>query len=718
MVGNDNEVGGSLFFVFGNSNKSYHKLNQSILPISGSIADYSLYPNFTFGSLNSELGFSNVSFSSNSTISGVGSIVLSNSVDIIGIDKRARAEDDELILSFGENFVKSGSENKVHWLNFCQGSKNEILSAGFRRSDSGSDYNEDYSRTHSGVFFLGSGGKSQSSNSILESESHVQDGFSSFFEVEGYAEVDLKSGIVNNAGSFLNLPIITSQDGGVVSVENESIMFPDDSVVNFTAKFEITSTQDRFLDGDRGSPVSAAFSVDGFIDTGRDSFYEDPTYELSGPQKISDCLRFDNGGYTPSLLNNGSFQSGDTSGWIRGGDPSQPAVREGSYFNLLPTHGSHHLQFQGDGGGYIYQTFATVIGNKYDLSFALASIGQSEGVAALVTVTSAGGELGDLFDGEFRDPKLISYTYHQASFVATASSATLRFEDTSVGTGRDPMIDNISIRESGGKIYHYNSPVSPDRNNHSDMWGNRNSQEFSESSGKINTTKQQNNHGSAFLPALQYLRREGSLSSENLSHYDGKEASNRMVIGLDLKNTSELDSPSLQEGDETFICKVTISGLILSSSKEVEKQEPRKRQFKNNTIYIFSNNSNIVTDGIFLRNVTIHAPFEDYGEGPFELKTYPSWKLDDRIILRGDKTFQMYGYKPRWRDDPWSGWAPGGRRRYTEEPFGIPEDGNKRALVYHGDTFDILLANKLGGMSVSLTLQLHNLNGELIKRIN
>ena len=80
----------------------------------------------------------------------------------------------------------------------------------------------------------------------------------------------------------------------------------------------------------------------------------------------------------PNLLNNGSFQNGDFSGWTEGGDFTFNQVVSGSFYVYAGSQDADgfYATFGPVGtDATLSQTFATTAGAQYTFSFWMASIG-------------------------------------------------------------------------------------------------------------------------------------------------------------------------------------------------------------------------------------------------------------------------------------------------------------------------------------------------------
>ena len=159
-----------------------------------------------------------------------------------------------------------------------------------------------------------------------------------------------------------------------------------------------------------------------------------------------------------SLLVNGDFESGpvvNPSGYttVLGGDsisiPGWTVLGNsvdyiGNYWQ--PESGTHSIDLSGNAPGGLSQSFATTIGQRYDVAFWYAgNPDSSANKTGTATVSAAGGITVNLFYPQFIGTKAnmvwLPMTY---SFVATAATTTLTFLSTT-GTAFGLALDNVSV---------------------------------------------------------------------------------------------------------------------------------------------------------------------------------------------------------------------------------------------------------------------------------
>ncbi|MET8627408.1 choice-of-anchor C family protein [Kitasatospora sp. NPDC004669] len=109
--------------------------------------------------------------------------------------------------------------------------------------------------------------------------------------------------------------------------------------------------------------------------------------------------------------------------------------------------GDQSVDLNGSGPGAIAQTFTTVPGTTYSVTYALA--GNPEGGVPLRTgqVLIDGQDFQDFsFDVTGKTKTAMGYVGHQFSFVAQNSATTLTFQSTVAGV-YGPVLDNVQVKE-------------------------------------------------------------------------------------------------------------------------------------------------------------------------------------------------------------------------------------------------------------------------------
>ncbi len=148
-----------------------------------------------------------------------------------------------------------------------------------------------------------------------------------------------------------------------------------------------------------------------------------------------------------TILVNGDFQAASiTTGWTVSGDVN---LGSGPIYNPCcgVTGGVPGNLFAAFGGGNvtstnaISQSFATVLGKAYTVSFQYGALGGGSqaitfkltGLSDTVLTPTANNDLNTTF---------ATYT---TSFVGSGSPATIEFSNASFADGIDPIVDNVSV---------------------------------------------------------------------------------------------------------------------------------------------------------------------------------------------------------------------------------------------------------------------------------
>lgn len=122
-----------------------------------------------------------------------------------------------------------------------------------------------------------------------------------------------------------------------------------------------------------------------------------------------------------NIVVNGGFETGDFTGWDQVNDTSFSGVTCASFGGLAPPEGSCQAFFgpTDPGGGGILQTFTTIPGGSYELSFQLANLGNPPNAFGLFW--DAGFVSIDF------DLPPFDYMLATVELTATSSSTTLGF---------------------------------------------------------------------------------------------------------------------------------------------------------------------------------------------------------------------------------------------------------------------------------------------------
>lgn len=149
-----------------------------------------------------------------------------------------------------------------------------------------------------------------------------------------------------------------------------------------------------------------------------------------------------------SMIQNGSFETGDFSGWISSGNIKVTAFGGGS---AVPSDGLYGVNFNGGDrvpNGELSQSFTANVGTTYLLEFDFAKGGVGVGTASLdVTVEGSGVLLNEIISDNIGGSPG-AYSSYGFSFIADSTSLVLSFSDRSNGgaIAFDGALDNISVQ--------------------------------------------------------------------------------------------------------------------------------------------------------------------------------------------------------------------------------------------------------------------------------
>lgn len=151
---------------------------------------------------------------------------------------------------------------------------------------------------------------------------------------------------------------------------------------------------------------------------------------------------------------NGSFESGTNpgvftplgagstaiNGWTVGGDSIDYI---GTYWNAQ--NGSRSVDLSGNAPGSIFQTFDTVLGQVYNVTFFLGANGDGPPPTKTVDVSATGNAVGSYSVGTTPfPPNVTAWTPFTYTFTATGTSTTLTFTSTGT-TAYGAALDNVNV---------------------------------------------------------------------------------------------------------------------------------------------------------------------------------------------------------------------------------------------------------------------------------
>ncbi len=156
---------------------------------------------------------------------------------------------------------------------------------------------------------------------------------------------------------------------------------------------------------------------------------------------------FMNGSFEGGTLTNTSFTTvpgGNATainGWVVTGDSVDYI---GSYW--MAQDGSRSIDLNGNAQGGIQQTFDTVVGQLYNISFWLAGNTDNSPVikSVLVGATGAASSIFTFDTTGFSAPSNMGWKNYNYQFAATGTSTTLSFASNSAGAF-GAALDNVSV---------------------------------------------------------------------------------------------------------------------------------------------------------------------------------------------------------------------------------------------------------------------------------
>ena len=114
-----------------------------------------------------------------------------------------------------------------------------------------------------------------------------------------------------------------------------------------------------------------------------------------------------------------------------------------------PSDGSRAIDLDGLSGGTLVQSFDTVAGSTYDVSFDLAANFYAGDAIKSVLVTAPGFSQIYTFDARGRTALNMGWVTETFSFVATGASTTLSF-DSQTNSAFGAALDNVQVAGAGG----------------------------------------------------------------------------------------------------------------------------------------------------------------------------------------------------------------------------------------------------------------------------
>jgi len=155
-----------------------------------------------------------------------------------------------------------------------------------------------------------------------------------------------------------------------------------------------------------------------------------------------------------SVIVNGSFENGTNpgSGFLTLGAGDNTSITGwtvgsgsvdyiGGYWQA--SSGGRSIDLSGNGAGSLSQTFATVAGQNYRVTFDLAGNPDSAGVKTLTVSAAANSQVFN-FDSTGKSRPAMGWTGQTFFFTATGSSTTLTFT-SNTNSAFGPALDNVVV---------------------------------------------------------------------------------------------------------------------------------------------------------------------------------------------------------------------------------------------------------------------------------
>ena len=149
------------------------------------------------------------------------------------------------------------------------------------------------------------------------------------------------------------------------------------------------------------------------------------------------------------LIHNGGFESaGGFSGGFETIGSGLDGWTIGGTVDLIntywtPASGSYSLDLNGGGAGSIWQSFATVVGRTYNVSFSLA--GNPEGGGDKFFYASVTAPVAFTFEIDGKTLANMGWVRKSFSFVATSGTSTLSFVGDPYHSYYGAALDDISV---------------------------------------------------------------------------------------------------------------------------------------------------------------------------------------------------------------------------------------------------------------------------------
>ncbi|WP_432588152.1 choice-of-anchor C family protein [Streptomyces sp. HD1123-B1] len=157
--------------------------------------------------------------------------------------------------------------------------------------------------------------------------------------------------------------------------------------------------------------------------------------------------RFDDGSFETPRVSANSFQTVSAGGSIGPWQVTSGSVDQIGAGYWQAAEGDQSVDLSGTTGGTVSQTFTTVPGKRYTVTYSLAGNPGFGPAVKTGKVLVDGQNFQDFtFDTTGKSTTNMGYVTREVSFVATGTTTTLAFASTT-NTAAGPVLDDVRVRE-------------------------------------------------------------------------------------------------------------------------------------------------------------------------------------------------------------------------------------------------------------------------------
>ncbi|MBL1099663.1 choice-of-anchor C family protein [Streptomyces coffeae] len=167
----------------------------------------------------------------------------------------------------------------------------------------------------------------------------------------------------------------------------------------------------------------------------------------TGAMAATAVSRFDDGSFETPVAPANSFQMVTAGGSIGPWQVTAGSVDHIGAGFWQAAEGDQSVDLSGQSGGTVAQTFTTVPGKRYTVTYSLAGNPASGPAVKTGKVLVDGQNFQDFtFDTTGKSMTNMGYVTREVTFVATGASTTLAFASTT-NTAAGPVLDDVQVRE-------------------------------------------------------------------------------------------------------------------------------------------------------------------------------------------------------------------------------------------------------------------------------